>query len=269
MTIAELHGKLAPKRTGGFYERMEDLLTSDVFGTMKYAGWEAGFLNWLRSATAPMENFRTASLILPKDEEISFAEYRFWPTLKSGREPDLLIAIHQKSSKLALIIIEAKYLSGPSNIEMDGEFTVAGLTGDQIADQINDFPDTLNESSRSAISARIHIYLTAHHSCPMETFQDSNKNIRRKDVSYFWLNWQALTSFLDSELPRLDEKPKLLVQDLIDLLKRKDLVPFRGFRISAFDFPVECPGCGFWKEKWWMARAIPHGYEMTGFWGKT
>ncbi len=37
MTIAELHGKLAPGRPAG-YEYMEDLLTSDVFGTMRYAG---------------------------------------------------------------------------------------------------------------------------------------------------------------------------------------------------------------------------------------
>ena len=46
MTIAELHGKLSPERPQGVNERMEDLLTSDVFGTMKYAGWENGFIDW-------------------------------------------------------------------------------------------------------------------------------------------------------------------------------------------------------------------------------
>jgi hypothetical protein len=269
MTIAELHGKLSPKRAGGFYERMEDLLTSDVFGTMKYTGWEAGFLNWLRSAKEPMDNFKTADLVLPSDDEISWAEYRFWPTVKSGREPDLLIALHQKSGKVTLIIVEAKYLSGPSNIEMEGEFTVAGLTGDQIADQINDFPDILSENSREVIAARIHIYLTAHHSCPMEIFGDSKKNIRRNDVSYFWLNWQALPGFLESELPRLEDRSKLLVQDLVDLLKRKDLVPFRGFRLADFDITAEYPEFGFWKEKWWQAGSTPHVYEMTGFWRET
>jgi hypothetical protein len=45
MTIAELHGKLAEGRTTG-YEYMEDLLTSDIFGTMRYARWECGFAGW-------------------------------------------------------------------------------------------------------------------------------------------------------------------------------------------------------------------------------
>ena len=137
MTIAELHGKLSPKRAGGFYERIEDLLTSDVFGTMKYAGWEYGFLDWLRSARGPTENCISATLVFPSDEEMSHADYQFWPMLKNGREPDLLIALHQKSGKLVLIIVEAKYLSGPSNFEMEGEFTTAGVTGDQLADQIS------------------------------------------------------------------------------------------------------------------------------------
>lgn len=50
MTIAELHGKLSSSSPESITDRMEDLLTSDVFGTMKYAGVDCGFLDWLHTA---------------------------------------------------------------------------------------------------------------------------------------------------------------------------------------------------------------------------
>ncbi len=66
MTIAELHGKLSSTRPASINDRLEDLLTSDVFGTMKYAGWENGFLNWIQqsipaSVTPPPTANRTLS----------------------------------------------------------------------------------------------------------------------------------------------------------------------------------------------------------------
>ena len=67
MTIAEIHGKLRVKNPGGVSERLEDLLTSDVFSTMKYAGYETGFMDWLRSATSPIDN-TTARDLLPIDQ---------------------------------------------------------------------------------------------------------------------------------------------------------------------------------------------------------
>ena len=268
MTIAELHGKLSPKRAGGFYERMEDLLTSDVFGTMKYAGWEHGFLEWLKSAREPWGKCVNASLVLPNNDDILYAEYFFWPTLKNGRKPDLLIGFHQKDGRVALVIVEAKYLSGPSNIEMESEFTTAGVTGDQIADQVNGFPDTLDKNRHAVISNRIHIYLTAHHTCPMDTYLDSSKRIERDDVRCFWLNWQTLTALLEKELMRVGGRTKLLLQDLLDLLKRKDLVQFRGFRVTDFEFKMEYPERGFWKERWWQLKSIPDFDEMRGFWRK-
>ncbi len=57
MTIAELHGKLSSSNPNGVNDRMEDLLTSDVFGAMKYAGWENGFIDWLlKSIPGPIQN---------------------------------------------------------------------------------------------------------------------------------------------------------------------------------------------------------------------
>lgn len=45
MTIAELHNKLPYNDPAALHERLEDLLTSDVFGTMKYVGGQYGSLD--------------------------------------------------------------------------------------------------------------------------------------------------------------------------------------------------------------------------------
>jgi hypothetical protein len=91
MTIAELHGKLAEGRTTG-YEYMEDLLTSNLFGTMRYAGWECGFLDWLlRAEPAPVEPHPPPiASVLPGSGLVDI-QYRFWPRLTNGREPDLAL----------------------------------------------------------------------------------------------------------------------------------------------------------------------------------
>ena len=70
MTIAELHGKLSPDRPDRCNDRMEDLLLSDVFGTMKYAGWENGFLDWLRSSIDPANNDLFAASHIAEDYQI-------------------------------------------------------------------------------------------------------------------------------------------------------------------------------------------------------
>jgi len=76
MTIAELHGKLNPERPAGAHERMEDLLTSDVFGTMKYVGWQYGFMNWLRSAQSPDGKYYAAD-VLPANDVLRCVRFEF------------------------------------------------------------------------------------------------------------------------------------------------------------------------------------------------
>ena len=46
MSIVEIHGKLSAEA----HEGLEDLLTSDVFGTMLYAGWQPAFHAWMSEA---------------------------------------------------------------------------------------------------------------------------------------------------------------------------------------------------------------------------
>jgi len=170
MTIAELHGKLSPHRLNGCHDRMEDLLTSDVFGTMKYAGWQFGFMEWLRAAIHPFDG-STASMVLPKDDDIQRLHYAFWPTLLNGREPDILMGIECSDGKIFQVMIEAKYLSGVSDVTLQDMEITSYYSGNQIADQVNNFPKAFPGLSNKPIAACIHMYVTAHYSCPTDIYE--------------------------------------------------------------------------------------------------
>jgi len=262
MTIAELHGKLNPDRPCGAHERMEDLLTSDVFGAMKYVGWQYGFMNWLRSAKSPYGEHNAANL-LPANDIIRHVHFAFWPLLKNNREPDLLIGIETETSGIVQIMIEAKYFSGASDMEMDAEDVTPERSGNQIADQVNCFPDAFPKV-RDKGTRQIHMYVTAHDSCPAEIYDRATAHIVRKDIPLFWLNWQSLPSYLE-EIETEDGGRQEMIDDLIRLLQRKELIPFRGFRIGSIGEWPSLIGQSFWVVQPWWNVPLPELLSPTGF----
>jgi len=258
MTIAELHGKLNPERPAGVYERMEDLLTSDVFGTMKYVGWHYGFMNWLRAATSP-DGKSYASDVLPADDNIEHVHFEFWPLLRNNREPDLLIRIKPLSGAIIQVMIEAKYFSGASDIAIAIEDTTPDRSGNQIADQVNCFPNPQDEFMQNA-----HIYITADDSCPLTTYDRAAEHIIREEVPLFWLNWQSLKVYLQ-DLPMEDIGRQEMISDLIKLLVRKDLIPFHGFKAIPKSSWTLSVGQSFWQDKSWWRATLPCLPSPIGF----
>ena len=91
---AELHGKVS---SHGVVDdaRLEDTLTSAVFGALQYLPRAMA----LRSVL--VEGFPDQDW---KASECEAATFSFWPTFYDGTEPDLLIAVGPR-----LVIVEAKY----------------------------------------------------------------------------------------------------------------------------------------------------------------
>lgn len=263
MTIAEIHGKLFHYRNP--HDRMEDLLTSDVFGTMKYAGWQYGFMEWLRSALDPRFESRTADGVLPRDAEIDHVDCLFWDELPNSLIPDVQLIIRKTDGNVVLVIVEAKYLSGPSNRKVSEDESVpALLTGNQLADQINGFPKGL-DGEDVHVTGRIHIYLTAHYSCPLETYREAEKHLNKNHgVKCYWLNWYSLKKHLESAGVSDDDTRRFLLSDLMNLLFKKDLIPFEGFRhwpsLEFQHFP------GFWKDNRLFQRQPPDLPRPCSFW---
>lgn len=262
MTIAELHGKLNPERPSGAHERMEDLLTSDVFGTMKYAGWQNGFMNWLRSAISCNGKFY-ATEFLPEDDLISNVYFAFWPTLSNNREPDLLIGIRTTEDQIVLIMVEAKYFSGASNYDIEPENITPELSGNQIADQINCFPDVFPDISIKATQC-LHIYVTAHDILPVNILESASQHIKKGNIPFFWLNWQALSNLLmivkDEDIGKQE-----MINDLIKLLKRKDLIPFDGFKTMMTGDWKPLIGKSFLQAQSLWSVQVPHLPQPIGF----
>jgi len=259
MTIAEIHRKLGKKI--GIDDKMEDLLTSDVFGTMKYVGWECGFSDWLRSSKANSGRRLGAGDPFPDSSAIKGIHYRFWPRF-DGVEPDLVLEVQLESDKFWILLVEAKYLSGAS----DGK-------GNQLASQVNALRKYIPEACDACdISKRVHVYITCHGSRPTKQYKLARNYTCLEDgVSLFWTNWKQLTASLQSWLEASKKtasrqlRQQQQVEDLVDLLRRKGFDEFRAFRQE--NFPLLLPEKGtFWEPKPWFRQKTCATASCGNFW---
>lgn len=279
MTVAELHGKLAPDQPDGAHERMEDLLTSDVFGTMKYAGWEHGFLHWLLKAEpAPIEPSPPPISTYLSLAKTTHVEYSFWPRLKNNREPDVALLFCFDSEDPLLILVEAKYLSGTSDWEGNEEADPSGRTGNQIADQVQGLQNMSEEDclgwfqSSTAIERpniscklrRIHLFVTMHTVLPVRDYELSTRNLGGTwPIHSYWLSWTRLAECLKDHLDQPDKGLAALLGDLYKLLQRKGLLPFHGFNMEPWQIYPQIPS--FWYERWWSLPPLRLS-QYQSFW---
>lgn len=279
MTIAELHGKLSADRPDGVHERMEDLLTSDVFGTMKYAGWEHGFLDWLlKSEPAPVDPQPPPIEDLLYQGNITSVEYSFWPKLRNKCEPDLALLFCFGSGDFLLILLEAKYFSGTSDRESNEKSDPFGRTGNQIADQVRGVSDMTKQELLNWFQAsadirqsdgkfkfqKIHLFITMHSILPVYDYEYSTQHLGGSwPIHSYWLSWISLAESLKVHLDQTSPGLASLITDLYALLRRKGLVPFRGFRMYPWDIYQQNPS--FWFESWWASEPLQLNKYLS-FW---
>lgn len=214
MLQAQLKGKLTRDE-----ENMEDLLVSNVFGSIKYLNPERGLLPILRSS----EN-SAGDLPLGKLTEISDVKYEFWPWIQetncNGCEPDVLITFNYPEGKI-ILLIEAKYLSGKSS-EADG----GSAPMDQLAREF----DNLTEKARKENATPKLLYITAGFGYPTEEIEESKKEYlqkRGKQLEILWLSWRKIPSLLGPT-----EKDSLL-DDLVAVLRKENLIYYEGISIPV------------------------------------
>lgn len=155
MLQALTRGKLSREQ-----ENLEDILTSEVFGLLRYVAVDRGLLSFLARAESldgarPFENMT---------EPITVTEWCFWPTWEEqdchACEPDLFICFKTASGKLHAICLEAKYWSGKSN---------SGAIDDrQMTDQLAKQWDNLKHIAERQGAVPTLIYLTTHSSKPRD-----------------------------------------------------------------------------------------------------
>jgi len=202
MYLAELRGKLSSR-----VERMEDILTSNVFSFFKYSNRDIFLKRYLNGL-----GFEVSA------KEAEEAEFRFWPVFEDGTEPDLVIMAGNY-----YLLIEAKYFS---------EFS-AGTEKDE--------PQLLRELKNGKLEAKNYhkefnlIAITADYYYKKDKFKIIPQNFR---PHFKWTNWQLVSSFLNNILsnnPNIKGSERDFSLDLYNLLDKKHL---RGFQSITYNGPL-------------------------------
>ena len=200
MYLAELHGKLSQR-----IERMEDILTSNVFSFFKYSTRDIflkGYLNKLGFDVS--------------DQEAIEAEFIFWPHFEDNTEPDLVILVGNY-----YLLIEAKYFSdfGGETDETKAQL-IREIEGGQL--------DAKNYGKDFVLIA-----ITA------DSYRKDYKFevIPSDFIPYFkWTNWQkvswVLTNILESD-KKITKQERDFALDLYNLLDKKNLREFQSFNVFS------------------------------------
>ena len=228
MTVAEIHGKISETGTN-LSERMEDLLTSDIFGCMRYLPPHKVLLPFLGRAHSFHGNTLTVL------DKIIKVHYSFWPWLKlPGRipcEPDVVIGLETESSQVHLVLVEAKYYSGLSSKEDERV-----EPNDQLARELDNLGvlscATLGWGTHLEIASRALLFVTQDMGIPRDLLAKSLAKYarkRNKDSDIFWASWRFLSSILERNLEKESaSESRAVVADMLALLLRKGLLMFSG-----------------------------------------
>jgi len=210
MLQAMLKGKLTRDE-----ESLEDLLTSIVFGTMKYVPFGDALLHFFHSVEDSQgENpFKDIN-------EISSADFIFWPRLtESGCfpcEPDVLVYVITSERRKLMFLFESKYLYGKSS-KAGGD----KLPEDQLA---KEWDNLVLKAQREKCDPFL-IYVTAHTMFPKGEIESSIREYETKKnrkMSAAWISWRKLTRILA-------QSHNAMVQDLVKVLRKLGLIYFEGF----------------------------------------
>jgi hypothetical protein len=239
MTIAEIHGKISEEGSN-LSELMEDLLTADVFGCFRYLPPQKTLIPFLNTA----KSFHGHALVLP--DEIVGVHYSFWPWVKlhgcTPCEPDVVVGLETEGRHLHLVFIEAKYRSGLSSEEDEGE-----SPNDQLARELDNLDKislvNLHWSPELTVMSRALLFVTQDMSMPRNLIAQSLAEYQRKrnrQGDIYWTSWRFLQPVLEDSLGREDSPQGMaVVEDMLKLLLRKGLTVFRGVDriLSCLDLP--------------------------------
>lgn len=225
MLQAMLHGKLTRPEEG-----MEDLLTSNTFGLLKYLPVDAALLPFLRGARNPLTGRFLAEMLCGK---ICAVSWQFWPNAEfedcSKCEPDVEIVLCDDRKRYFGLFIEAKYRSGKSSF--------ANLELARPADQLAKELDNLR---RMATNRRFEdyavVYVTADFTCPIADIQASAADYetnRNHEAKIYWQSWRNLPDLLLGVPMPFSE----MAADLRQLLLKLGLTSFNRLRFQGLCAP--------------------------------
>ena len=220
--IAEIKGKIS--NTGSnLNDRLEDNLTGNVFGTLRYISFEKGLKKILIESISP-KNSKAIDIIKNINVEGWDSNISFWPYDKEG-ELDVLLEFDS-----CIIGIEVKYLSGISSD--DGITNEIILSKNEEKESIQQLARESRIISKKAVNREKILIFIADQQCCIDVYKDvCKRNIIKDDVNLVYISWQKILDTLQ-HLKMENEYEKLMVSDLISLLTKKGFEQFKDFLIE-------------------------------------
>ena len=233
---------------------MEDILTSNVFGLLRYVQLQEGLMKYLSFAEDRDGNrllkYLNSLVEVPQDS----IEYQFWPWWEepkcNGCEPDVVIKLKIPDEKDLLILIEAKYLSGKSS--------EADESDDKPNDQLAREWDNLIVRAGKMDKRPILIYLTAHYAYPYQDIDDAINEFLDKrpggaEPVIHWLSWRHLYKVCKNTCDPI-------LKDLALILERLNLRFFDAIKLEYVHIPWSFEKDFDW-QKYTLIEAVKWRFE--------
>ncbi|WHZ02566.1 hypothetical protein QNH48_27100 [Neobacillus sp. YX16] len=220
--LAEIQGKIS--RTGSnLTERLEDNLTGNVFGVLRYIPFSAALGEVLANGVYP----KSVGEEIRDIHNGFWADcIDFWPYDREG-EIDALIEFEN-----VMIGIEVKYTSGLSS---DDEVTnhLEKQKAEEIYKSINQLARESRIVSRKGQDKnKLLLFIADRKSCKDVYVDISARGIIEKDVAFGYISWQDILLQLKN-LQVADPFHQVMIQDIIALLTRKGFEDFTHMHIEA------------------------------------
>ena len=224
--IADIKGKLS--RTGhNLNDMLEDNLTGNFFGALRYIPFDLALRNILSSAVYPS---KLGDLIGKISADFWSDKIEFWPYDKEG-EIDALLNFDDM-----IIGIEVKYASGLSS--EDGIDNSSMIDNQSIIEEPSE--NQLSKESRiisrkGAGKTKILLFIANSESCRTVYEDVTKRNIISNDVQLAYISWQSI--LVELKKLKLDERYyQVIIDDLISLLTKKG---FESFKDMHIDFDAD------------------------------
>lgn len=231
--IAELYGKIS-RDGSNLSDRMEDDLTGNVFGNLRYLPFEMAMKHILEKAEFPDRKIKPVTFEFNGEWSDTIS---FWPRYvedKKRTEIDVVIDLPD-----VLIGIEVKLHSGISSdddiaYDTDVSGEIDEISCNQLARE-NDLLKKLAKGKRYVL-----LFLAKDFSC-LEIYRNVRKrNLVSGDILGY-LTWQQVHETL-SALEVQTSYQQVIVDDLVDLLEKKNLNTFVNFFVAK-----EVKPCSGWE----------------------
>jgi hypothetical protein len=214
--IFELKNKM-PRNSP--FLRSEDVLTSTIFGNLRYFNKQRILIDFLCESIDLSNN----KLKLSSNNifEVKFWEKHYNDKSRRYNETDITL-----ENNHFILIIECKYHS-----PIDEEYEITRDHKIYYSNQLIRYSKILLDKKYSNL-IKIMIFLTDDKTIPKEILIKSKGNIG-KNVHLYWLSWSKLyLSLMKQNKKELSLNELLLYNDLVELMIKRNMITFTKFTIG-------------------------------------